>query len=276
MVVSLLVRGTYSSQGHPPARRIPGVVGSAAVATQEHFDRLAARYSALRASPAFVDPVTEAVAELAQLAGCRVLDVGCGPATVLRQLVRAYGVEAAGVDRSERMIEAARREAPEVGDLRAGLAEELPFAGASFDAVLMRMVVQHLDRPRAFAEARRVLRPAGRLAITSTDPALFPTYWTAPYFPSYERIERARFPAGEMLRDELAGAGFAGIRVVPFALRRRFSREEALAKLRGRAFSTFALMTDEEYEAGLAAAEAGLPAEIAYDLRLLNVVAQAG
>jgi hypothetical protein len=59
---------------------------------------------------------------------------------------------------------------------------------------------------------------------------------------------------------------------VPFVLDRRFSRAEALEKLRSVAYSTFALMSDDEYELGVAAAEGGLPAEIAYELRLVNVV----
>jgi ubiquinone/menaquinone biosynthesis C-methylase UbiE len=43
----------------------------------DHFDRLAPRYRELRASHAFVDPVTAVVVELADLRGKRVLDVGC-------------------------------------------------------------------------------------------------------------------------------------------------------------------------------------------------------
>jgi ubiquinone/menaquinone biosynthesis C-methylase UbiE len=239
----------------------------------EHFDRLASRYSRLRASPDAVDPLTEAVVELRELRGRRVLDVGCGPGTVLAQLTRAFGVEGVGIDASPEMIEVARRDAPGVHQLQVGRAEELPFAGGSFDAVLMRLVVHHLDRPEAFSELLRVLRPDGRLVITTTDPDAFGTFWMAPYFPSYVEIERKRFPSGETLRRELEEAGFRSIRVEPFVMDRTFSRAEALAKLRGRAYSTFVLMGDREYEHGLAAAEAGLPDDIAYELRLLNVVA---
>jgi hypothetical protein len=85
-------------------------------------------------------------------------------------------------------------------------------------------------------------------------------------------VERNRFPSGETLRRELEKAGFRSIHIAPFVLDRKFNRAEALDKLRGRAYSTFTLMSDDEYEHGLAAAEAGLPDEIAYELRLLNVV----
>jgi ubiquinone/menaquinone biosynthesis C-methylase UbiE len=242
------------------------------IGSSEHFDRLASRYSTLRASPDYVDPLTEVVVELGVLRGRRVLDVGCGPGTVLVQLTRAFGVDGVGLDASSKMIETARREAPELAELWVGRAEALPFAGGSFDAALMRLVVHHLDRPKAFVELVRVLRRAGRVVITTTDPEAFGAFWMAPYFPSYVEIERGRFPSGETLRRELEAAGFATVEIAPFVLERRFSRAEALEKLRGRAYSTFMLMSDEEYEHGLSAAEASLPAEVAYELRLLNVV----
>ena len=239
----------------------------------EHFDRLAARYSELRASSCHVDPVTEAVAEVGALRGCRVLDVGCGPGSVLMQLARGFDVTGIGVDASPKMIDVARREASGI-DFHVARAERLPFDDAAFDAVVSRLVIHHLDRPRAFAEMHRVLRPGGRVVVTTTDPAGFESFWMRPYFPSYVDIERRRFPAAEVLRDELEAAGFRGVQVEPLVLERRFDRETALEKLRGRAYSTSTLMSDEEYEAGVAAAESRLPREVVYELRLLNVVAR--
>jgi ubiquinone/menaquinone biosynthesis C-methylase UbiE len=238
----------------------------------EHFDRLASRYSRLRAAPDYVDPLTEAAVELGELRASRVLDVGCGPGTVLGQLTRAFDVVGVGLDASPKMIDVACRELPDGVEFHVGRAEELPFADSSFDAALMRLVVHHLDRPRAMGEILRVLRANGRLVITTSDPEAFDTFWMAPYFPSYVEIERSRFPSAGALRRELEAAGFGSIQVVPFVLERRFGRAEALDKLRGRAYSTFTLMSDEEYEHGVAAAEAGLPEEVVYDLRLLNVV----
>jgi ubiquinone/menaquinone biosynthesis C-methylase UbiE len=239
----------------------------------QHFDRLAARYSELRSSGAEVDPVTQAVVELGRLQGCRVLDVGCGSGGVIRQLARGLGIDAVGLDPSPKMIDVARAEAGRWGEFLVGQAEQLPFEPESFDGVVMRWVVHHLDRPAAFAEIRRVLRPGGRLVVTTTDPGAVDTFWMAPYFPSYVAIERRRFPDGETLRRELLAGRFSDVRVVPLVLERRFSRERALEKIRGRAYSSFVLMSDDEHQAGLAAAEEGLPAEVRYDLRLLNVLA---
>jgi SAM-dependent methyltransferase len=257
------------------ARRSGGAQYDRLVASDStgHFDRLADRYSELRASSAFVDPVTEAVVALGNLRGCRLLDVGCGPGSVLMQLTRTYEVEGVGIDSSSKMIEIGRREAPEI-EFQVGRAEHLPLGDATFDAAISRMVVHHLDRRRAFAEMRRVLRPDGRVIITTTDPDGFETFWMQPYFPSYVDIERRRFPDGETLRCELEDAGLHGVQVEAFLFRRRFDRETALEKLRGRAYSTFTHMSDLEYEAGVAAAESTLPQEVVYDLRLLNVLAR--
>jgi ubiquinone/menaquinone biosynthesis C-methylase UbiE len=243
-------------------------------ASARHFERLAGRYSELRASPAYGDPLTRAVVELGSLRGCRVLDVGCGPGTVVCQLAREYGCEAVGIDASPSMIEAARSHAGDCGSFGVARAEDLPFGAESFDSVLMRLAVHHLDRPRAFAEVRRVLRPGGRCVITTTDPEAFDRFWLQPYFPSYAAIDRGRFPDARALEAELGRAGCSDVSTASYATVRRFSREVALEKLRGRAYSTFALMSAEEYAKGVAAAEAALPEEIEYELCLLNVVAR--
>jgi SAM-dependent methyltransferase len=142
-------------------------------------------------------------------------------------------------------------------------AERLPFKDGWFDRVVARMVVHLLDRSRAFAEAHRVLVPGGRVALASMDPAWFDEHWLLPWFPTLVEIDRGRFPSGEALAAELDAAGFEP-RVERLAQEVSMSREETLAKLRGRAFSTFDLIPDDEYRAGLARAEAELPGRVAF------------
>jgi hypothetical protein len=59
-------------------------------------------------------------------------------------------------------------------------------------------------------------------------------------------------------------------------MERTFARETGLAKLRGRAYSTFAYMSDDEYREGLERAERELPAVIRYTLRLLIALGSRG
>jgi ubiquinone/menaquinone biosynthesis C-methylase UbiE len=242
------------------------------VSQTEHFDELAARYDELRA-PSEPTQLHHLLVREGDLAGRRVLDIGCGTGAHAEILSRHFGCEPGGVDASEGMLAQARAKLP-AADLRLGTAERLPFENASFDAALMVFVAHHVDRPRAFAEANRVLVPGGRLLIVTSNPDALPGFWMASLFPSYVAVERARFPAFEALSNELAGAGFRGVRRIDHTVPRRFTREEALAKLRGRYASTFDLLQVREYEAGIARAEHELPEVVEYQLELILVVAE--
>ena len=239
-----------------------------------HFDDVAGRYEALRGAddPAGFERLYESIVRCAGLrAGEQVLDIGCGTGRTAAALAGSYGARVVGVDPSPGMLAEARAKGVEAYE---GSAEALPFADACFDMVLMQLVVQHLDRGRAFAEAVRVLRAGGRLVIVTTDPAAFPRFWLAQLFPSYVEVERARFPEPERLEGELVEVGFTTAQTTRLEEIRRFSRDTALAKLRGRYASTFDLLPAGEYEAGLERATRDLPDEVEYVLRLAIVVGQ--
>lgn len=101
--------------------------------------------------------------------GMQILDLACGPGTLSRRLAAMVspGGEIVGVDLALGMIELARDlEIPsarfEIMDI-----ELLEFDDGSFDAVVCGHGLQYAaDLPRALREARRVLRPSGRLAAS--------------------------------------------------------------------------------------------------------------
>jgi demethylmenaquinone methyltransferase/2-methoxy-6-polyprenyl-1,4-benzoquinol methylase len=103
-------------------------------------------------------------AESAVRKGDRVLDGACGTGDLAVANRRAGASHVIGLDFSERMLERARKKAPlewVQGDLLA-----LPFEDASFDAMTVGFGVRNVaDLSLALSEARRVLRPGGRLAI---------------------------------------------------------------------------------------------------------------
>ena len=219
-------------------------------------------------------PLTAALAREADLAGRRVLDVGCGTGRLLRDLVDGYQVKPVGLDRSPEMIGEARDLLGDAAELHVGAAEAMPLSSGSVERAVMTMVAHLLDRPAAFREVRRVLTPGGRLVVSSTDPDAVSGFWIAPLFARFAEIDHQRFPTAEKLHADLAAAGFVATRVVPFEMERVFDRETALAKIRGRAYSTFAYMSDDEYAEGLARAERELPDRIVYTLRVLIAVGE--
>ena len=93
-------------------------------------------------------------------AGAVVLDAGCGSGRIFRYEL-ATGCRVVGVDIGDEL-----RDNPNVGDRLRGDLERLPFAAASFDAVLASHVMEHLPRPeRALSEVTRVLKPGGRFLL---------------------------------------------------------------------------------------------------------------
>ncbi len=116
-------------------------------------------------------PLYLAVLERLELPqGASLLDVGCG-AGGFCVLAAEHGLDVCGLDAAEGLIGVARARLPGA-DLRLGELEELPYADRSFDAVTGFNSFQFATRPvRALAEARRVVRDGGRVAMLVWGPA---------------------------------------------------------------------------------------------------------
>jgi len=95
----------------------------------------------------------------------RVLDLCCGHGNVTAGLVKS-GAEVTGLDFSSVMLEMARAAVPEA-EFVEGNAMDLWFGADTFDAVTIGFGLPHVpDPPKVISEARRVLRPGGRLAFS--------------------------------------------------------------------------------------------------------------
>jgi SAM-dependent methyltransferase len=105
--------------------------------------------------------------------GERVLDVGCGTGNASLAAARR-GAIVTGVDPAPRLVEVATRRAADEG-LRAtfssGNATDLPFETGSFDAALSVFALIFADdAERASGEIARVVRPGGRIVLTTWRP----------------------------------------------------------------------------------------------------------
>jgi SAM-dependent methyltransferase len=100
-----------------------------------------------------------------------VLDVACGTgALTLAAAARVTpGGAVLGLDANPQMLAVARRKHPAI-EWHEGRAESLPFADASFDAVVSQFGLMFFDdRVAALREMQRVLRPGGHLAVAVCD-----------------------------------------------------------------------------------------------------------
>jgi demethylmenaquinone methyltransferase/2-methoxy-6-polyprenyl-1,4-benzoquinol methylase len=162
------------------------------------------------------------------LPGDAVLDACCGTGDLAIEAARAGG-RVTGVDFSERMLERARRKAPELEWLQADVLS-LPLEAASFDAATIGFGIRNVaDLEAGLRELARVLRPRGRLAVLEiTRPTgllrpffrlwfdalvplagrLFPGGAAYTYLPASVR----RFPGPEDLARALQGSGFGAVR----------------------------------------------------------------
>jgi ubiquinone/menaquinone biosynthesis C-methylase UbiE len=240
------------------------------VSSKPDFGKRATVYDRLRPYDDNWREVAETMIREADLAGRRVLDIGCGTGRFLAQL--APIAKAWGADASPEMLEVARNRAGVAG-LKLGTAEELPFKDGWFERATMWLVAHLVDRPRAFAEARRVLAPDGRFAVATFDPSYFDLFWLNELFPTMEAADRARFPTAPELEKTLREAGFEA-RLLRLSQSGSLTRDEALERIRGKHISTFDLISDEEYATGLARAEQELPDEIDYRVEWLVAVAR--
>jgi len=115
----------------------------------------------------------------------RVLDVGYGPGYDTLEM-QEQGARVIGIDISSAGLRGAGGLRPPVAR---AVANACPFADGSFDTVVMSQVLEHLSDPvGALAEARRILRPGGRLLVLVPNAAgvqrhVFRNHWVNWHLP---------------------------------------------------------------------------------------------
>jgi arsenite methyltransferase len=164
-------------------------------------------------------------------AGEVVLDLGSGGGFDAFLAAREVGDSGRviGVDMTPEMLSKARRNAARGQfnnvEFRLGEIENLPVADASIDVIISNCVINlSPDKPRVFAEAWRVLKPGGRLAVSDVvaSTELPASLRDDPYL--HSACVAGAALVGE-LQAWLAQAGFADIDIRPKDESRQFIRD---------------------------------------------------
>jgi SAM-dependent methyltransferase len=205
------------------------------------FGLTAQDYATYRAG--FPDALFERLAALGlAMAGARVLDLGTGTGSLARGFARR-GAHVTGLDPAAPLLEEARKLDRAAGvriEYRLGRAEETGLPAASFDIVAAGQCWHWFDRPRAAAEAMRLLRPGGQLLHAHLD--WLPLPGTVPQ--ATEALILEHNPSwsggngtglhGENLAD-LGAAGFRDIETFSFDLDISYAHEAWRGRIRASA-----------------------------------------
>ena len=156
--------------------------------------------------------------------GGRIVDVGAGTGTLaIAVAARRPDARVIAVDGDPEVLRLARRKpGAERVSWRPGLAGELELEDASADAVVMSLLLHHLDgagKHRALSDARRVLRPDGRLHVAD---------WGRPHDP----VMRAGFGGVQFLDGRDGTRDHAAGRLPAFLAQAGFARVERYGRLR--------------------------------------------
>ena len=179
--------------------------------------------------------------------GMRLLDLGSGTGAWAAAFVEWYGIEVVAVEPA-----AAMRDRSVCRPVLAGDAAAIPLPDGSVDGVWMSTVIHHVpDLGAAAAEIRRVLRPGGPVLIRSAFAGRAENITLFRYFREAVRVLDT-FPGVDDVRAAFATADFGYVALEPVPQVTADSLGAAVARMDRDAHTPLKLLTDEEYETGLA------------------------
>jgi ubiquinone/menaquinone biosynthesis C-methylase UbiE len=192
-----------------------------------------------------------------------VLDLGSGTGRFSALLADALHAHVIGVEPSDKMQTIAMQDCvhPSVRYTK-GSAEIIPLEDSSCDVVWTSMVIHHIPRlDRAAKEIHRVLRPDGKVLIRNCFKNRLQSLRFHEFFPAALAIDNERLPSVQTVKSTFAANGFRfdHFEAVEHVIDRNFS--DYVERIRKRGLSTFELISDAEFEAGLRRMESAAQTE---------------
>lgn len=226
-----------------------------AVNEQIDYDRVSANYDAGRAFPeAWLREWREAVAPYLSGLKAPVLDLGSGTGIWALLLAEWFEVEVIGAEPSSGMrAEANRKRSHPRVEYVAGTAEALPLADGVCAATWISTVVHYFADARVAArEVRRVTKPNGPVLIRSAFSGRHDGVPWMRFFPSARALADRRHPRLEATLEAFSAAGLGMESLTRVSQIAATNLGEYAGRIATRTDSTLALISDEEFERGLA------------------------
>lgn len=177
---------------------------------------------------------------LAPVPGDVVVDIGCGNGMLTAELARAVGQSGRviGIDPSADMLVAGQERCAEFAwvEMVEGRVEDMPLGDRTADKAVSLQVFEYLsDIPAALAEARRVLRPGGRLVLGDM-------HWDCWAWRAEDTERMARMMASwrrhvadqrvpERLPEMMRSAGFEVMAVTPMPMHDTVLKPDGIARM---------------------------------------------
>lgn len=187
----------------------------------------------------------------------KILDLGCGTGNLSAQLLKYIPVDTIGIDKSLHMLEIASKKSLNVlcGDADHTI---LPFKDDSFDLVIGAFVIHHIkNRMALIRECFRILNDGALILLTCSHDQIENLHPVIKdFFPSLVELDKQRFPELTELDDSFQSAGFNRIKHEDLIISRIPIDMNYLDKVKNKFISTFHLLSEDEFKAGVEKLEA--------------------
>lgn len=182
-----------------------------------------------------------------------VLDLGSGTGRFSVPLANALHAQVVGVEPADEMRKIARQSNrhPDIRYIK-GSAEDIPLDDSSCEVAWMSMVIHHMSRlDCAIKEINRVLKPDGKVFVRNSFRNRLQSVCFYEFFPMAIAIDNERLPSVGDVEAIFQEEGFhlEHLEAVEQVIDATF--RDHVERIRKRGLSTFELISDEEFEAGL-------------------------
>jgi len=215
-----------------------------------NYDAIAPAYDTFRKGGGFYFPVLLRLDPAAIPGPALELAAGTGNNTAC--FLAQQGGDLIALERSAGMARRAREKAVGGAWLQ-GDACHLPLAASQFRFIFATYLLHHIaDLDRLMGECLRVLKPGGVAAFVSVPTSFIESHPMNQYFPSFARVDLARFQPFREIMRAMDRAGFDGVLARRCVDQPRSIDTSYVERVAQQFISTYALLPEEEFRTGLA------------------------